>query len=172
MKTTLVMTLIGPDRAGLVSQLSTVIADHAGNWLESRMAHLGGYFAGILRIELPADQAPKLLAALRDLQTHGLTIQTHTDTAPASRPTGRLATVTIVGHDRPGIVRQITQVFAQQGVNVEELTSHVASAPMSGELLFQATATVQLPAGGSLAQLRQALEATAADLMVDITITE
>ncbi len=172
MNSTLVMTILSADRPGLVSQLSSVIAEHGGNWLESRMAHLGGHFAGILRIELPAEQEPKLLAALRALESQGITVHTHADSAAARVPPGQLVTVTVVGHDRPGIVRQISQVFARQGVNVEEFESHTESAPMSGETLFRATAMVRLPATGTLTQLQQALENLATDLMVDITVRQ
>jgi len=171
MNSTLVLTIISADRPGLVSQLSTVIADHGGNWLESRMTHLGGHFAGILRIELPAEQEGKLLTALCALESQGLTIHTHSDSA-ASATSGQLVTVTVVGHDRPGIVRQISQVFAELRVNVEDLASHCESAPMSGETHFHATATVQLPPTCSLDQLRQALEALATDLMVDINVRQ
>jgi glycine cleavage system regulatory protein len=172
MNSTLVLTIISADRPGLVSQLSTVIAHHGGNWLESRMTHLGGHFAGILRIELPAEQQDKLLAALRALESQGLTLHTHTDATPAPATPRQLVTVTVVGHDRPGIVRQISQVFAQLHINVEDLTSHCESAPMSGEAHFHATATVQLPATGTLDQLQQALEALATDLMVDINVRQ
>ena len=169
MNSTLVLTIISADRPGLVSQLSSVIADHGGNWLESRMAHLGGHFAGIVRVELPAEQEAKLLAALRALESQGLTVHTHSDSA-APATLGQLVTVTVVGHDRPGIVRQISQVFAQLRVNVEDFASHCESAPMSGETHFHATATVQLPATCTLAQLQQGLEALATDLMVDIGV--
>jgi glycine cleavage system regulatory protein len=172
MNSTLVMTILSADRPGLVSQLSSVIAEHGGNWLESRMAHLGGHFAGILRIELPAEQEPKLLAALRALESQGITVHTHADSAAAPATPGQLVTVTVVGHDRPGIVRQISQVFAQLRVNVEDFASHVESAPMSGESHFHATATVQLPATCTLAQLRQSLESLATDLMVDINVRQ
>ena len=170
MNVTIVMTIISADRPGLVGQLSTVIADHGGNWLESRMAHLGGHFAGILRIKLTAEQEPKLLAALRALSDQGLTVTTHPgDASPAGA--GQLVTVNVVGHDRPGIIRQISQVFAAHHINVEDLASHCESAPMSGEMLFHATATVQLPATVKLPELRRALEALATDLMVDINVT-
>ena len=55
MKVPLVMTIIGPDRTGLVESVARVVAEHGGNWLESRMCRLGGEFAGILRIELPVE---------------------------------------------------------------------------------------------------------------------
>ena len=169
MNVSYVMTVIGSDRPGLVGQLSAAIADHDGNWLESRMAHLGGQFAGILRIEVPVAQEQKLLAALQALATRGLTVNAHKtiSTALAGRT---LATVELVGHDRPGIVRQISQVFAQLQVNVEELDTHCDSAPMSGEMLFHATATVQLPESCTIGQLRKGLEQIAADLMVDVAV--
>jgi glycine cleavage system regulatory protein len=164
------MTVIGADRPGLVGRLSAVIADLGGNWVESRMAHLGGQFAGILRIEIPADREQELVTALRSLESEGLSVRTQKDNARLSQIASRLAIVEAVGHDRPGIVRQISQVLAQQQVNVEELTTRCESAAMSGGPLFHATARVQLPETCGLKQLQQALEQIAADLMVDITV--
>ena len=170
MNVSLVMTVIGADRPGLVERLSTVVADHDGNWLESRMAHLGGQFAGILRVQVPTGQKQKILAALQALAADGLSVQIHESTTAPAPAMRALATVEVIGHDRPGIVRQIAQVLAENQVNVEELITHCGSAPMSGETLFHATATVRLPESCALGQLRQALEQIAADLMVDIAV--
>jgi len=174
MNVSFVMTIIGADRPGLVGQLASVIADHGGNWLESRMAHLGGQFAGILRVSVPAARKQQLLAALQSLATQGLSVHAHEDTAAANVASAGqpLVALEVVGHDRPGIVRQISQVLAQLGVNVEELTSACESAPMSAEMLFRAKATVRLPSSVSLRQLQQALEQIATELMVDIRETE
>jgi glycine cleavage system regulatory protein len=169
MNVALALTIISADHSGLVARLAATIADHGGNWLESRMAHLGGQFAGILRIQVPVTQESELRAALQSLD--GLSVNIYKDTVTAGDASPTLVTVAVVGHDRPGIVRQISQVFAQQRVNVEELTTHCESAPMSGESHFHATATVQLPASCSIHQLRHALEQIAADLMVDIAVS-
>ena len=53
MQKNLVLTVIGPDRPGLVESLSRLVGEHGGNWTQSRMAHLAGQFAGILQIALP-----------------------------------------------------------------------------------------------------------------------
>jgi len=169
MRTSLVMTVIAKDRPGLVDAISGVIADNEGNWLESRMARLGGQFAGILRIELPAARQEKLIDALRELDASGLKVLVHQDSPPASK-SGMLRLLEVVGHDRPGIIRQISRALAQNGVNVEELTSEVASAAMSGELLFKARAKVLLPEGCNSEQLQQELEQIAADLIVEISL--
>ena len=172
MLTPLVLTVIGPDRTGLVESLARVVAEHGGNWLESRMSRLGGEFAGILRIELPLDKRQPLLDALQKLQGAGLTIVIRPDDTGALATTGRQTKLEIVGHDRPGIVREISSALARAGVNVEEFSSEVVSAPMSGETLFKAEARLQLPEGCNLSALKSELEKIAADLLVDVSFAE
>ena len=74
MSESMVLTLIGPDRPGLVDALSTTIAEHDGNWLESRMSRLAGKFAGILRLTVPEDRAGSLREELGRMQKLGLTV--------------------------------------------------------------------------------------------------
>jgi len=171
MQVPLVMTIISPDRTGLVETIARAVAEHGGNWLESRMCRLGGEFAGILRVELPASEKPALLAALQKLQTNGLQILVRED-APVSAPTGKQTKLEIIGADRPGIVREITSALARAGVNVEEFSSEVSSAPMSGETLFKASARLQLPVHCDLVTLARDLEKIAADLLVDVSFAE
>jgi glycine cleavage system regulatory protein len=172
MQVPLVMTIIGPDRTGLVESVARAVADHGGNWLESRMCRLGGEFAGILRIELPVEKRQMLLNALQKLQEHGLQIVVRPGETVASPAQGRQARLEIVGHDRPGIVREITSALAHANVNVEEFSSECVSAPMSGETLFKAVARLQLPDGCDDAALKTDLEKIAADLLVDISFAE
>ena len=170
MQRLLVMTVIGPDRPGLVESIAKLVAEHQGNWLESRMSRLGGKFAGILRAEVPADREAELVAALNRLSTHGLTVVVHPDQAGATSSVPRLSLLEIVGQDRPGIVRQISHTLANHGVNVEELHTECASAAMSGETMFRAHAKLNIPGTCNTAELRQELEKIAADLIVDINL--
>jgi len=172
MQIPLVMTIISPDRTGLVESIARVVADHGGNWLESRMCRLGGEFAGILRVEIPAEKKAALLAALQKLQANGLQILVRADQAATAVVAGRQTKLEIVGSDRPGIVREITAALARASVNVEEFSSEVVSAPMSGEVLFRATARLQLPERCDLAALKKDLEKIAADLLVDVSFAE
>lgn len=166
----LLITVVGPDKPGLVERISSAIADHSGNWLESRLAHLGGQFAGIVRVELPEEKERALLDALSRLRAVGLSAQAHRDVSVVPSDKRQFARIEVVGHDRPGIVRQISQALTAHHVNVEELTSWCESAPMSGEMLFHATVAVQLPGTCPAPQLQAALERIASDLMVDISL--
>jgi glycine cleavage system regulatory protein len=170
MQVPLVMTIIGRDRPGLVELVARLVAEHDGNWLESRMSRLGGHFAGILRVEVPAPRQAALVQALSALSAQGLSILAHAD-PPGSAPAPQASVVLeFVGQDRPGIVRQISHALARHGVNVEELSTECASAPMSGETLFKAQARLFVPATCDLTVLRAELERIAADLVVDVSL--
>jgi glycine cleavage system regulatory protein len=175
--TDLVLTLIGNDRPGLVEAVAGIVAGHGGNWLESRMTHLAGKFAGILRAEVPPEKVTSALEALAGLEARGLRVVAETvprggAAGAASSGAPRTMELELVGLDRPGIVREIAQLLAQNGVNVEELATNRKSAPMSGETLFEAHARVQVPSGADVVSLRTALERLASDLMVEVTLNE
>lgn len=172
MQRMLVMTVIGRDRPGLVESVAGLVTEHEGNWLESRMSRLGGQFAGILRVELPAENEAPLIGALRRLESQGLTIVVHPDMSLGTALPTRLSVLEIVGQDRPGIVRQISRTLAHYGVNVEELQTERASAAMSGESLFKARAKLNIPDSCNRAELREELEKIAEDLIVEFSLEE
>jgi glycine cleavage system regulatory protein len=167
--TYLVLTIIGDDKPGLVELLSETIARHSGNWLESNMAHLAGKFAGILRVSVDDLHADALVQDLQRLSSVLRLVVEKVSMAepPASRRTLRL---TLVGNDRPGIIKEISRALAAQHVNVEELTTQCSSAPMSGEPLFNAQALLKVPADLDLHDLQRQLERLADDLIVEINL--
>lgn len=166
----LILTVIGDDRPGLVGELSAAISAHQGNWLESSMSHLAGKFAGIVKVAVPDDQAGALKSALAGLK--GLKVAAESSTGQKSAMAGRHLKLSLVGHDRIGIVREVSQVLARHAVNVEDLATRTASAPMSAEIMFHAE--IDLLAGHDLdaRALTAELERISNDLMVDINLDE
>jgi glycine cleavage system regulatory protein len=172
MQIPLVLTVVGKDRPGLVESVANIVAQHGGNWLESRMCRLGGEFAGILRIHLDSEKERSLAQDMATLEPQGLRVSVCSAKSSTTRPPGKLAALELVGQDRPGIVREISRALARQGINVDELATECGSAPMSGETLFKATARLQLPESCRLAEVRAELERIAGNLMVDVTVEE
>lgn len=91
---TFVLTVVGDDRPGLVSSLSSTVADHGGNWLTSRMAQLAGQFAGIVLVEVPTERAGQLRESLEALAATGLRVEVTAagEPAPERGPGRRPAT--------------------------------------------------------------------------------
>lgn len=169
----LVLTVIGDDRPGLVEQLATAISQHKGNWLESSMSHLAGKFAGIVCISVPQAQLEALRTALAGLSGLRITAETSVEEkAAATKACGRRLKLSLVGHDRIGIVREVSQVLARHAVNVEDLSTYTASAPMSADILFHATAELTASPALDARALTSDLEHLSNDLMVDITLDE
>jgi glycine cleavage system regulatory protein len=171
MGTSLVVTIIGNDRPGIVERMSEVVLAAGANWEESRMARLAGKFAGILHINVAPANAETLASGLRAMSSDGLTVVIERSGQPADE-SSRTVRLELVGNDHPGIVRDISRVLAQHQVNIEELDTGVSGAPMSGEQLFRARAHLRLPAGVTTEWLRERLEALAGELMVDVTLDE
>jgi len=169
-KTSLVLTLLGQDRPGLVDSIAQTVVEHGGNWVESRMAHLAGQFAGILRVEVEVEQAEALTAAIGLLSEGGLKSTVLADAAETDVSSQPAVQLSLVGQDRPGIVREISRVLAALGVNVEELHTEITRAATTGQSLFQAEAQLRLPKSVSTDTLRNALEEVAEDWMVDLSL--
>lgn len=166
----MVVTLIGPDRPGIVETVAEVVRSNGGNWLESRMSHLAGQFAGILLLQVPDQNVTAIQDGLAELKDRGLKIVAEVDeSAAATSRSGRSLMVQVVGNDRPGIVRELTQVLAGHDVNVEELTTTCEDAPHSGGQIFRAVGRVRAPTDLNPELLQEELERLAADLMIDVT---
>lgn len=169
--TQLVLTLIGPDRPGIVDSVAEVVAAHGGNWLESRMAHLAGKFAGVLCVEVDDDRSAALEAALARLGSDGLrvVIERSASTSAAASPAMHLE---LLGLDRPGLVHEISALLAAHRVNVEELATDRVAAAHSGDLMFRADLRVVIPETVDVSVIREGLERLADDLMVEIRLAE
>jgi glycine cleavage system regulatory protein len=137
------------------------------------MGHLGGQFAGILRVQVDADSVDAMTDALRALESSELKVVVHRGDGPdAAEPGIAALSLEVIGHDRPGIVSEITRVLAGFEVNVEALETERLSAPMSGEMLFQARARIVLPPDCRVADVRSKLEEIASDLMVELRLEQ
>ncbi len=166
--TTLILTVAGDDRAGLVSELSETIAAHQGNWERSQLAELSGTFAGVVEVSVPDFAADDLRAAL-DRLAHTLSVAVRVGSDQAARGAKHLV-IDIMGNDRHGIVRQITQVLERHGASIETLESEVRDAALFGGRVFEAAIAATAAADVDLDALQDGIEAVAGDLQVDVTL--
>jgi glycine cleavage system regulatory protein len=172
MTTPLVLTFVGRDRPGLVNAIAERIASAGGTWLESRLARLAGEFAGIVLVAAPEEKFEALAATLAGLETAGLKVTISPSVPAAAASSERLIAVSIVGAERPGIVRDVTEALTRLGVNIEEFSSGVEGEPFTGAEMFRAKLRLRLPDGLAADELRKTLERLAAEIMVDLSVAE
>jgi glycine cleavage system transcriptional repressor len=166
----LVLSAVGPDRPGLVNEISALIREAPANLEDSRMAILGGEFAVILLISGAYGALQRIengRAALE--QKTGLTVTLKQTARPEQRRHFLPYRIRVTGVDRPGIVHGISQVLAGRGVNVASLESRLAFAPLSGTPMFVLEAELQVPSEMALSQLRRDLASACDEDNLDFT---
>jgi glycine cleavage system regulatory protein len=171
----LVITFISDDRPGLVEKLSQMVQQHEGNWLESKMAQLSGKFTGIVEISLPDKQVSVLTQELKALSSEGISLlaEAVVKEPPQAEPPQVILSsgeVSILGMDRPGIVKEISTALAALNINVEEFHSLVEAAPMSSQPLFKADLAIGIPATVNLEQLSEKLDTISEKLDIECTL--
>ncbi len=172
MTKSLVVTVVGADRPGIVSLLSDRAKGFGANWAGSRMASLAGQFAGMVHFEVPFENAEPLATALRGLESSGLRVVIVTSDATPAHAGRRMVKLELVGQDRPGIVRDLSTSLAELGVSIEELHTEIVSAAMSAERHFKVKALLVVPEALRDDALRTGLEALANEMMVDIALDD
>ena len=168
--TSVILNVIGSDRPGLTEALADAVLSAGGNWLESHLSRLGGLYVGSVLVELEADRVDKLRAAVRAVDAQGLDVRI----APAVEGPGAAGEAlhfSLVGQDRPGIVRQVTAIMSGLDVNIETFDTRISAEPHSGAPLFHMEARLRLPVGLPAARVQAALEDISAEIMVDIALT-
>lgn len=167
--TTLILTVAGADRPGLVSAVADVVDAHGGNWENSRLAELAGTFAGVIEISVAEERVGDLRAALGALEGM-LTITVHAGAGAPESDVEQRVSLTVLGNDRPGIVREISGVLSAHALSIESMTTETRDAAMAGGRLFESSVTATVPASADLDALRAALERLATEIQVDITL--
>ncbi|MCC7327227.1 MAG: formyl transferase [Burkholderiales bacterium] len=170
MITSLVVTVIGPDRPGIVSLLSAKAQGFGANWAGSRMATLAGQFAGMVHFEVPPENADALAAALRGLESSELRIVIEKSGGTSAPEGRRVVKLEVIGHDRPGIVRDMSAALAQRGVSIIELHTEIVSGAMTAEHLFKVKAVLLVPKSVTNDEVRHSMEALANEMMVDVAL--
>jgi len=169
--TTYVLTALGDDRPGLVAALASAVDEHGGSWVDSQLALLAGKFAGIVQVDLPDGDVQAFLAALGDLESEvGLRVEATAAEGAAAVGPARALRLHLLGQDRTGMIREVTTALRSQGATIDGLRSWTREAPEGGGMLFEAEAELRLPVESDEADVREALETIAAELMVDLEL--
>lgn len=166
-----VLTAIGPDRVGIVDDLSRLVAALGGNIEESRMAILGGEFAVIMLVALADAKLATLEASLPDQgRALGLRLELKQTRKPEAARAGRPYTLETISLDTPGIVLAVTAVLKTHDINIEELETLIQPAPWTGAPMFRMRATIILEPAVSLQQLKTDLALLEAERDLDISL--
>ena len=169
MPASLVLTILGPDRTGIVGSLASTVSQHGGSWEESQMARLAGQFAGIVQVTCSEEVAAALTADLKNLESDGLQISIAQQEIPSLDSPRIQMQLDVLGNDRPGILAEVSQALRTQNANIVDISTRVEPAPESGQPIFHTIAVIAIDHQADPDELSGALEALSPDLQVSLT---
>lgn len=146
MRTQIMLTLTGPDRVGIVEDVTKALLSVEANVETSRMARLGGEFATLMLLAVPSEKVGDLDTALSPLVAEGYKLTaTATAHAPEAHAGWLSYTIEVSGADHEGIVHEVAHGLSQRGITIESADTSVSSAAVTGTALFAMTAEVLVP---------------------------
>lgn len=166
----LLLSVSSEDKPGVVEKLSSAIESCGGNWLESRLANLRGRFVGVIWVSLSTADADSLQAALQQLRDQGITVNIDDSDSSDTVSAKNLRQFSIIGPDRPGIVKEVSLALSAHGINLEELETNLSSAPYSGEPIFEASGVLSVAENTQLSELKNRLGDIADELGLDLSL--
>ena len=170
--TSLVVSIVGTDRHGIVSSLADRAERFGANWAASRLTRLATEFAGTVHFEVPRENADALASALRGLESSGLQIVIARSDGATVPDSLRSVELELVGEDRLGIVSRLTKILAERSVSIESLHTEIIRSGVSGKQTFKIEAHLLVPVALSIDALRLELGGLASAMMVDIALGE
>ena len=167
----LVITAVGPDRPGIVGELTFHLHEGGANILDSRMVNLRGQFALLLLLEAPADALGAIRTRLPAVASSmGLSLHVAEQSAPGARREGLPYKLKTYSMDRPGLVHRVSDLLRRHDVNIEELSTRQESGAFMGSSLFVMEARLTLPTTLSARQLRHELDVLCEALNCDVDL--
>ena len=101
----LIISAVGSDRPGIVSELTGIITNHGGNIEESRMTKLGSDFTIIMLVTVDPKWEESLIVALQAIKELSITTKS---TEPNTFITDENCQISLNGADNEGIVNVLS----------------------------------------------------------------
>ena len=74
MNTNIILSVIGPDKFGIVSNISEIVKNHSGNIEKSRMTRLGDYFTIMVLVTINSNNIKDLKSELSNYSNYQISI--------------------------------------------------------------------------------------------------
>jgi len=164
----ILISVLGDDKPGLLDSLSEIILSNDGDWIESTMSTVEAKVAGILRVNVPPKNAKKLI---KELTTSKLGLQIACEeTAPVKLSEFKSYNIELIGQNHVDIINKLSHVLTYDlKANVEGIKTEVInSSMMSSAQLFKAQIKLHLPMSIDERLIKEKLELIADEMMVEI----
>ena len=133
MRDKLIISAFGPDRKGIVSEISSIINKCNGNIETSRMIRLEEQFSILILIKIESKDIEILKNKIQKIENLNIATNTINRSNKIYKNKFHLY---INGADNEGIVYSFSNYFSKLNINIEEVNTNIKNAPVSATPLF------------------------------------
>ncbi len=161
-----VICLTAANRTGILAAVSTALSELGGDIDEIGHAAVTGFFVMIMAADFPGHRDAEVIVSHLEgvCQLFGATVILKDPECEfvADEPLagGEQYTLTLTGHDAPGIVARISGRLAREAIDITELRG----ARHTDGLSFTLVMELAIPSGSDMASLQKDLEELGASL--------
>jgi len=168
MRSKLIISANGPDRKGIVSEISSIIGKHNGNIETSKMIRLEKEFAMLILIDIQNKKIKILTDVLNKIKGLSVNIiETKTNQNTLYKNKFHLY---INGADNEGIVYAFSKFLSEININIDEINTKIKNAPMSATPLFMMDVIISSKSDINKQELNKKLNKIAKKLGVEVSI--
>ncbi|RCU52838.1 MULTISPECIES: glycine cleavage system protein R [Corallincola] len=157
------VSIVGPEHQGMLKLMAEKTHSLGGRWLDSKTNHLGGQFAGLIKIDIPAENETQMKGEFAALEGFNVLFSPIKDAE-----VGATVNVSYDSSDRPGLVSEITHLLTEEGVKVEHMESHRVGVVELGSNIFTAQMKLRLPQDVEPNTIAAKLESLDGDAVVNL----
>ena len=172
-ETFLVLSALGPDRPGLVAEVTEYLTERGVNVEDSRMAVLGAEFGILVLVSGTPAQVATVVKDVDALTAKsGLGVMVRGTKSPEEHRRAAVipCVVTAEAIDQEGIVRTVARALHRAGVNIVSLETSTYQAPDTGSPLFRLEARIDVPQTTGVRSVRKAMDEVAESENLDIDV--
>ena len=166
----LIISAIGPDRPGIVSELTGIITNHGGNIEDSRMSRLGSDFGIIMLVSVDPKWQEALVVSIKALKELAISTRGTNMSASTAIKQGENWKISLKGADNEGIVNVLSKYFAKKDINILDMETHISNAPVTGTPLFNLITVISKPEDLDVDGIQSDLNQIAHKLGVEIEV--
>ena len=160
------MSICGPNRIGIVNDITTEIESFGGNIENSTMTKLDKQFTIMLGTTFNNQKPFSILSQslISSIQAKNLYIQLYLDTSSESKGKRIQDTewdnyaIEAIFPDKTGLLERFTHILSKHHIQIDNLESSFTKAPISGDSIFKIKAHVRIPTDISMTSILQEFE--------------
>ena len=139
----IILNAFGPDKPGIVYNITKTITTYNGNIELSKMLQMESDFSLLMLIKIPHDKINNLFKDLDNIEELEINYKITTTNKQTSNYTNFSFSISVA--DNEGIIYKFSDLFKKNKINIVNMDTFVKNAPNTGFPIFKLESILMIP---------------------------